>query len=617
MPASSSPPDPDGSPLSEADRRALVRFLEQSLDHGFRLAIVEAAGHADREAILASVTPTIGAGLGLVDAAELAGPVENLWLALKNTLAAEPPRCLALWNLESACPDWTGQLNVQRDLFVRDVAVPWLLFIHPASRVPLMRAAPDFCDFAVLWLRDERPPREKAAYEFLPGQEDVRTDFDSSSGDPLLWRALNATDEARFDEARDALAQFDLRAEHDVFDRTLRLIIGARMERTQGHLAVAEALVRDAGNTLAQQPATIDFQALRKLADAELAVCFHEAGRFEEAAMLMRKNLLAEQAVDPESIAYARALHNLAGVLVRQGLNSEAEGLLRDSLAIQARAAAQGTLGYGASLTQLAAVLGLQGKHADAEQIYLESLRTKETAAGSEHPSLGSSLYGLSGALAAQGRDVEAERALRAALAIFEKTLGREHPEYARCLITLAGLIARQGRASEAESILRDSITVLEASLGHEHPDTIWALRGLSNNLAIQGRTAETEMLLRETLHRIGRSRGRGHPEYGRSSQALAHILSVQGKYHEAELLLYEVKELYESNLGPDHPHLGPVLSKLALLEAEQGRTLKAIRLLERALEIGRATLGDDAEEVRSMESLLKQLQRRRIRRRS
>lgn len=615
MPASSFLPDPDGSRLPGADRRALVRFLEQSLDHGFRLAIVEARDHADREAILASVTPSIGPGLGLVDAAELEGPVENLWLALKKAVAVEPPRCLAVWNLESACPDWTGQLNVQRDLFVRDLGVPWLLFIHPASRVLLLSEAPDFCDFAVLWLRDERPPRTLAADDFLPGQEGALTLPDSANVDPLLWRATNALNDARFDEARDALAQFDLCAEHGVFDRILRLIIGGGLERTRGHLAIAEALVRDAGNILAQQPAAGNVPALRRLADAELARCFLEAGRIEEAAALMRKNLLAEQAISRESPSYAQALLDLASVLARQGLHAEAEELLRESLATQAGGAGESSRRSDATLNVLAAVLTSQGKHAEAEQIYLGSLRAKEAAFGSGHPSLGSSLYGLAAALLAQGRAVEAERALRSALTLFETTLGREHPERGRILGNLAVALARQGRTAEAGSLLRDSVAVLEKSLGHEHQDSILSLRSLGLNLAAQGRNVEAEALLRETLYRIGRSRGREHPEYGRSSEVLARVLSAQGKYAEAESLLYEVKRLYETTLGPDHPHLGPVLGNLAMVEAEQGRTLKAIRLLERALDIGRASLGEAAEEVRAMESLLKQWQRRRLRR--
>ncbi len=617
MPASSFLPDPDGSRLPGADRRALVRFLEQSLDHGFRLAIVEARDHADREAILAGVAPTIGLGLGLVDAAELTGPIENLWLALNKAFAADPSRCLAVWNLESACPDWTRQLNIQRDLFVRDLAVPWLLFIHPASRVRLLGEAPDFCDFAALWLRDERPPRTLAADELLPGQEDALTLPDSASVDPLLWTATNALNNGRIEEARDALAQFDLRQEHGVFDRILHLIVGARLERIQGHPSIAEALMRDAGNILAQQPATGNVPALRRLADAELARCFLEASRIEEAAALMRKNLLDERSVGRNSSNYTKALDDLASVLIRQDLPSEAEELLRESLAIQAGFTGEKAKSSDTTLNMLAAALTAQGKYAEAEQIYRESLRAKETALGSEHPAFAASLSDLSAALLGQGRSVEAERALRSALTVYETTLGRENPVYARSLAKLAAVLIRQGRSTEAEGLLRDSISMLETSLGHEHPDPILLLRSLTNNLADQGRNAEAEALLRDTLRRIERSRGREHPEYGRTSHALARVLYAQGKYAEAQSILGAVKTLYEANLGPNHLHLGPVLHELAVVEAEQGRIVKGIHLLERALDIAKASLGEDAEDVRSMESLLKQWQRRRIRRKS
>jgi len=608
MPANGSLPDLDGSPLSEADHRALTRFLEQSLDHGFRLVIIEASNHADREAILTDVALMVGPRLLRLTIDELHGADTNLWRALQEPFTTHAPRCLALWGFESASQsDWARQLNVQRDLFVTDFAVPWLLFIHPTSRVPLLQAAPDFCDFAVLWLRDDRTSPAPVASTVMHTDDSWLSSGTPSTANPLLHQARAALDTARFDAARDALSQFDLQPDHDVVDRVSRQLYGARLEREQGHLALAEALARDAQSILARQPPSANAQALLRVTVAELGICLLQSGRYDEAETLLRRTLpLVAQALGREHPDYSAFLGTLGVVLTRQGKYAEAERVLREPLAIQA------TLGrpsYGTILNNLAAVLLAQGKFEEAEHIVRESLQVKATTLGPEHPSYAASLHNLASVLSAQGKYHESKRVLDEALALKEKVLGIEHPDYLRSLNNLATILLGQCKFMEAERILRASLLGLERAVGREHPDYSRSLHYLATILSEQGKYSEAERLIRESLALREKTLGRDFPGHGESLHQLADSLTNQGKYGEAERIGRESLSVLEKAPGPDHPRLCPVLANLAVAVAHQGRTREGIRLLQRALHIGRTTLGAQHPTVQHMRNLLKQLQ--------
>ncbi len=612
MPASSSLPDPEGPSLSGVDCRALTRFLEQSLDHGFRLAIVEAATQADRDGILAEVTSTIGPRLFAVAVDDLPGADTNLWAALREPFNTHAPRCLALWGLDSRSdPEWARQLNVQRDLFVSDFAVPWLLFIHPASRVALLQVAPDFCDFAILWLRDKSPPPTSTTSMVMGTQSSSLGSDSSIDHNPLLQQARVALDESRFDAARDALSRFDLQPSHDILDRVRRQLHGARLERHLGHLALAEALIRDARNTLELQPPTHETQSLAHRSDTELANTLAQSGRHGEAEMLMRRSLRqVEDAFGRDHRDYNMFLSNLAEVLNGQGKHAEAERMVRDAVAIQAKCSEHG-LAHAASLNVLATTLIAQGKYVEAEQILRNALRGEVLASEGNPPFHGISLHNLAIVLFEQGRYLEAERALREALVLKGELLGREHPEYARSVLALALILSRQGRRAEAEPLLRTSIDLLERTLGREHPDYSTSLHNLADELSSRGKYAEAERMLREVVSLKERVPGREHPDYRAALETLAVALVNQGKYAEAEGILRESLSLLEKTLGHDHHRLCPTLANLAINVAHQGRTREAIRLLERALSIGQ-TLGPDHPEVLHMQKLLTQLQRRR-----
>jgi tetratricopeptide (TPR) repeat protein len=558
MPASSSPGGPDRSPLSEVDRRALTRFLEQRLDHGFALAIIEAPDHADRTAILSELATTIGPGLLRLAVHELPDAT-NLWAALQKPFAEHGPRCLALSGFENLPgTEWPVHLNTQRDLFVRDYSVPWLVFIHPASRVPLLKQAPDFCDFAVLWLRDDRSP---PSYTIAPAQtlESVVAARPTERFNFLLREAHESIEAAEFDRARDTLARFDLEQDGstDVIDRIQRRLVGAELERQQGFFSKAEALVREARSTLARLPATTTTRELSQEVDETLGIVLHASGRLDEAAVLLHRTLAAARSSQRDHTIIATYSHNLAAVLTAQGKLDEAERMLRESLALA---------DHTASLHELANVLLRRGAHVEAEALLRDALPRIEWASGRQHPHYALALDVLARARMFAGDDATAEKLLREALALKGSTLGREHPSYAASLHNLASYLLRTGKTVEAENFLAEALAIKAKVLGREHPS------------------------------------------YAVSLFQLAQALAAQGRLTAAEATLRDAAAVQETSLGPNHPSLFRTLHFLAFVLTRHGRPSEAVPYLERAVQIGRSTLGPDNSEVRAAQAGLERI---------
>ncbi len=573
MPTRSFLPMPDR--LSGVERRALIRFLEQGLDHGFRLAIVEAAGHVEREVILSGVAATIGPGLLRVAIDELSGARINLWKALQAPFsAAHNPRCLALWGLGSGS-DWASQLNVQRDLFVRDFAVPWLLFIHPAARVPLLQAAPDFCDYAILWLRDERKPLAPAMSTSLHTQH------------PLLHQAQAALEAGQFAAARDALARFDLQRERDGFDSVHRQLLGARLERGQGHLARAKAFVSAAQEALERLPTTEQAQSLACLIDRELGAVLMGSGRYDAAKNAQCRALLRfETALGPDHPDTLRALQSLAVTLHAQGDLAGARN--REERVLARFEAVQGpnhpdTLRV---LQNLALTLKAQGDLVGARNREERVLAGFEATLGPDHPNTCGVLQNLAVTLYRQGDLVEARKHYEKAISIYERILGPDHPDTFRVLQNLAVTLHAQGDLVEARKHYERAFVGFEAALGPDHPDTLRVLQNLAALTAL-GDVDRAISIYNRALAGFERILGLDHPDTLRVLQNLALALKAQGYIASAGERLERALAGYEAALGPDHPDTRNARFNLAimLINIDHIAAVDHVRILDRMTE--------------------------------
>ena len=216
-----SPPDPSAPEriLGEDGGRAYRRFLAWTVGDGFAMAVIEVRSPAQRRELLAWT------------AAEMPGTR----VAPLDQASGKPLRPL----LERACPAPGGadvlvitrledapdriklfaRINIQRDELTRAFPVPWVVLIHPAAALEMQQHAPDFSDFAGLWLNEERDEAVAVSLEAFEqlGLESMSlaaptVHISAGDGSPRLLRnAYNAFYLSKYDEVIDLLAQYDMR----------------------------------------------------------------------------------------------------------------------------------------------------------------------------------------------------------------------------------------------------------------------------------------------------------------------------------------------------------------------------------------------------------------------
>lgn len=234
-PAIANPSADRGSPdcLSHDDQVRLVRLLDRTLGTGFKLMMWETPTLRDRAAAAAWMDALLAARSAKaipIDLVALLGRTEdsaprsvNVWQALKQFKPVENVTdrrtVLMLSGFEELMYHGDAgrsallqQFNVQRDILVRDYPCWWLLLIHPASRQQWKAVAPDFCDFAALWIESPLPSAERGAASTEQSPRDAERPFSfgsaSDSWPPELAAARNALAASRLDRTLDHLQSF-------------------------------------------------------------------------------------------------------------------------------------------------------------------------------------------------------------------------------------------------------------------------------------------------------------------------------------------------------------------------------------------------------------------------
>jgi tetratricopeptide (TPR) repeat protein len=592
--------------LSEDNARAYRRFLDWSVGAGFKLGVVEVTEPWRRDALVAWTAATVpGTRVVRLNLASQE-PLRGLLEASAATIGMA---VLVLTHLEEASDRRVvcAQLNVQRDDLARLLAVPWVIMVHPSAALDLQRYAPDFSDFAGLWLSGGEA--EVAAVAFKPvarGQAMVTVNVPYGGGDTpgseLLVRSDAAVRAGRLDEARDLLAQHEL-AHPEAAESVGRAMVDARLLVYAGDLVGARAKLESLLAACERdQDGTGVLLVLRDLGRVLVAL-----GKHGEAENVFRRSLALLAGADHPNNGVL--LQDLAIVRERQGKYGEAESLLRQALAIQERTPGVDQSDYAASLSALASVQQKLGHYQQAEGLLRQALAIQEKALGIDHPDHGTSLNDLASVLRDQNRYGEAEGMLRRSLAIQEKTLGVDHPTYGEALYILASVLRREGKLGDAANLLRQALAIDEKALGAAHPNYAVSLHALATVLEEQGKHEEAENLLRQALAIQEKALRVDHPDYGASMNNLASVLHAQGKYGEAEGLLRQALAIQEKALGVDHPVIYSTLTNLGVILAERDRSAEAEPLIQRALRIAEHAHGAQHPDTAQILDILAQVQ--------
>ena len=217
------------------------------------------------------------------------------------------------------------QLNVQRDLFVRDVACVWLVMIHPQGSRHIQDIAPDFCDFVSLWIRATEPEAELSIHPPLG----IFPTFGIFFPVPDRLQSVRlALDEGRFLAARDALdaAMLGLDMEGDVAGAAW--LLRSRIEFEFGHFSAARRAIEHAR--------AFTGEGSLALAIIEgLAVMRAIQGELETARTELERILAEKMDADHDPLSIANTLLCLAPVHLGLGNMAEGRATVERALSLQ------------------------------------------------------------------------------------------------------------------------------------------------------------------------------------------------------------------------------------------------------------------------------------------
>jgi serine/threonine-protein kinase len=290
---------------------------------------------------------------------------------------------------------------------------------------------------------------------------------------------------------------FDQETADSVFARIVEI---ERHAAGEGSSAVAEALLRWALTKSSQR----DWAAADSLISAAVAI---------------------RSAIDPTSIAMAKALDAQAEIARRRGDSARSESLLRSALDILRDRLGEDHREVAYTRTRLADQLKDEGVLEEAIEQYRLAITTFRRE---DDVHLPGSEWSFGVALERTGRLDEALVAFESALRGFER---RFPPDYIR-----AGDLRRDygktlvdaGRTAEAEPLLRQAVNVLAAHWGEGDPRVDDARITLGRALTGLGRYAEADELLRAALERLEREPGPDDPLTQRAREALRALERVR-----------------------------------------------------------------------------------------
>ena len=244
---------------------------------------------------------------------------------------------------------------------------------------------------------------------------------------------------------------------------------------------------------------------------AHYARTLDENGRWEEAKQTYERAIELGAALEEPTTDAVTTLNNYAVALMNQGLQDEAEPILRQAL-----------------------------------ELHHQFPKAPEVQRASLLANLGN--------IAASRNDVEnAAPAYRESIAISSRNLGDGHPDVLITRISLANLFWKVGRLDEASAITSDVLPRVSESLPEGHP-LLGYVQVVHSGIEIdRGNGAAVEPIMRAVVVQRRAALPEGNWLISSAENLLAAAWMDQGRLDEAEALLRKALADLEGSVGPDH----------------------------------------------------------------
>ncbi len=324
-------------------------------------------------------------------------------------------------------------------------------------------------------------------------------------------------------------------------------------------------------------------------------------GQYAEAESLARIALSIHDEFKDDQKGALVSMNNLGSFLLEQAKYSEAEPILRETVARRKEVYGPEHDEVAISLNQLANVHYRLGNYEESESLVRESLEIRRKLAGDKRDvAVAQSLQNLSVLHRVQGEYGDAEPLLREAIGIYIDLLGEEHVEVATARGNHAALLEELGDFDGAEKLYRMSLETRRKTLGNDHPSTAWSLIYLGRVRAVKGDPAEAEVCINEALGIFQDLGGEEHPGTLAGLNLRAAVFGANGERALAETTYCRVLETLKRLHGEEDLSVAGTQNGLALLCRENGEIERAEDLGRQSLAIREKKLGDSHPTVAS-----------------
>jgi serine/threonine-protein kinase len=314
-------------------------------------------------------------------------------------------------------------------------------------------------------------------------------------------------------------------------------------------------------------------------------------GRYKEAEGLLRDALAIRRRVLGRHTDVAKTTANLGVLLWRKGDYAEAESLLRESLDLYRSLNPRNHRDISIILTNLASVMADRDETAGAEALYREAVTVRRRLGIENDTQLPNMVENVAIIVAERGAYAEAEPLYREALALKRRGFGDTHPSTARSMVEVGSFLVKTGAYAEAERLYRDALPILRRSYGDKHRWVAHAMGELAALLGGKGDYGAAEELAREALAMEREVLPKGHSALAGTLAVLARILADKGDPAAAEPLLREGLAIAEAALDAEHTEVAELRSELGRVLRDRGRLGEAEESYRQALGVERAKL--------------------------
>ena len=346
--------------------------------------------------------------------------------------------------------------------------------------------------------------------------------------------------------------------------------------------------------------------ALRALAEIELVL-----ERYSEADAHISRAFALSKKAKKDPLQIAQILGTQSEIARRQGRVDDAEGFLKQALALherERRTDPNAQLAHVFTLMQLTQLYQQSERDQEALLVAERALQISEKVLGPDHPGIASLLEAMATLYESRGRTDDGDALRKRALIINERSYGIESVKFADSLKGLGVAYGLQGRNEEAVRLLLRALETAEKALGPENPALYPYLSDIGARYLSQTRYSDAERYLLRALASLEKSPNFDPFLYGLQLtgilHSLAHVYQSQGRYLDAKTFLDRALPIAERAFGPDHSQTGSVLNSLAMLLLQQDQTDEAQRLFERALPITAKAGTDDLGYANNMAGL-------------